>query len=151
MEFLRHIFGFNSESPLLFTQFYFWAFFALVYSVFAIIMEVGGKSSQSLLTNDSRNTRLHLRNIFLMAVSWFFYYKTSGLFLLILLFVTVSDWVIAQQIYRNKCTHYFSFYHIAQLLLLFYVIIRQFYFFIIINQLYLSVKKIIFQDELFFQ
>ena len=38
-----------------------------------------------------------------MAVSWFFYYKTSGLFLLILLFVTVSDWVIAQQIYRNKC------------------------------------------------
>jgi D-alanyl-lipoteichoic acid acyltransferase DltB (MBOAT superfamily) len=103
MEFLRHIFGFNSESPLLFTQFYFWAFFALVYSVFAIIMEVGGKSSQSLLTKDSRNTRLHLRNIFLMAVSWFFYYKTSGLFLLILLFVTVSDWVIAQQIYRNKC------------------------------------------------
>jgi D-alanyl-lipoteichoic acid acyltransferase DltB (MBOAT superfamily) len=66
-------------------------------------MEVGGKSSQSLLTKDSRNTRLHLRNIFLMAVSWFFYYKTSGLFLLILLFVTVSDWVIAQQIYRNKC------------------------------------------------
>ena len=103
MEFLRHIFGFNSESPLLFTQFYFWAFFALVYSVFAIIMEVGGKSSQSLLTKDSRNTRLHLRNIFLMAVSWFFYYKTSGLFLLILLFVTVSDWLIAQQIYRNKC------------------------------------------------
>ena len=103
MESLRHIFGFNSESPLLFTQFYFWAFFALVYSVFAIIMEVGGKSSQSLLTKDSRNTRLHLRNIFLMAVSWFFYYKTSGLFLLILLFVTVSDWLIAQQIYRNKC------------------------------------------------
>ena len=103
MEFLRHIFGFNSESPLLFTQFYFWAFFALVYSVFAIIMEVGGKSSQSLLKKDRRNTRLHLRNIFLMAVSWFFYYKTSGLFLLILLFVTVSDWVIAQQIYRNKC------------------------------------------------
>ena len=103
MEFLRHIFGFNSESPLLFTQFYFWAFFALVYSVFAIIMAVGGKSSQSLLTKDSRNTRLHLRNIFLMAVSWFFYYKTSGLFLLILLFVTVSDWLIAQQIYRNKC------------------------------------------------
>lgn len=87
MEFLRHIFAFNSESPLLFTQFYFWAFFAIVYTVFAFIMEVG------------TNTRLHLRNIFLMAVSWFFYYKTSGLFLLILLFVTLSDWLIAKRIY----------------------------------------------------
>ena len=87
MEFLRHIFAFNSESPLLFTQFYFWAFFAIVYAVFAFIMEVG------------TNTRLHLRNIFLMAVSWFFYYKTSGLFLLILLFVTLSDWLIAKRIY----------------------------------------------------
>ena len=48
------------------------------------------------------NTRLHLRNIFLMAVSWFFYYKTSGLFLLILLFVTLSDWLIAKRIYSNK-------------------------------------------------
>ena len=102
MEFLRHIFGFNSESPLLFTQFYFWAFFALVYSVFAIIMEVGRKPSQSSLRGESRNTHLHLRNIFLMVVSWFFYYKTSGIFLLILLFVTLSDWLIAQQIYRCK-------------------------------------------------
>ena len=75
MEFLRHIFGFNSESPLLFTQFYFWAFFALVYSVFAIIMEVGGKNLRFPLQKDNRNTRLHLRNIFLMAVSWFFYYQ----------------------------------------------------------------------------
>ena len=40
MVFLRHIFAFDSNSPLLFTQFYFWAFFALVYAVFAMIMEV---------------------------------------------------------------------------------------------------------------
>ena len=95
MEFLRHIFGFDSDSPLLFTQFYFWAFFALVYSLFAIIMEVGAQSAQGT----DKNIRLHLRNIFLMAVSWFFYYKTSGLFLLILLFVTLSDWLIANRIY----------------------------------------------------
>ena len=37
-----------------------------------------------------------------MAVSWFFYYKTSGLFLLILLFVTLSDWLIARRIYACK-------------------------------------------------
>ena len=106
MEFFSHIFGFNSESPLLFTQFYFWAFFAIVYAVFALIMEVGARSVQAIRREGEkakgRNTRLHLRNVFLMAVSWFFYYKTSGLFLLLLLFVTLSDWLIAQRIYRNK-------------------------------------------------
>ena len=106
MEFFSHIFGFNSESPLLFTQFYFWAFFAIVYAIFALIMEVGAQSAQAIRREGDkakgRNTRLHLRNVFLMAVSWFFYYKTSGLFLLLLLFVTLSDWLIAQQIYQAK-------------------------------------------------
>ena len=108
MEFFSHIFGFNSENPLLFTQFYFWAFFALVYAVFALIMEVGTeargerlKAKGERLKAESRQ-RLHLRNVFLMAVSWFFYYKTSGLFLLLLLFVTLSDWLIAQRIYQAK-------------------------------------------------
>lgn len=98
MELLRHIFGFNSNSPLLFTQFYFWAFFALVYAVFAIIMEVGDSRQDSKTSSN----RLHLRNIFLMVVSWFFYYKTSGISLFILLFITCSDWLIAKQIYRNN-------------------------------------------------
>ena len=37
-----------------------------------------------------------------MFVSWFFYYKTSGIFLLILLFVTLSDWLIARRIKANE-------------------------------------------------
>ncbi len=89
MDFLRHILAFNSESPLLFTQFYFWAFFALVFSLFALIMN--GRSADG-------KSRLHLRNVYLLFVSWFFYYKTSGLFLLILAFVTLSDWIIASRI-----------------------------------------------------
>ena len=102
MDILQHIFAFNSESPLLFTQFYFWAFFAIVYVLFAIIMEMPIRGrSRDVLQSPSR-TRLHLRNVFLMAVSCFFYYKTSGIFLLILLFVTTSDWLIAKQIYRQK-------------------------------------------------
>ena len=108
MNFLHHIFAFNSDSPLLFTQFYFWAFFAIVYAVFALIMEVGIeargerlKAKGERLKAESR-LRLHLRNVFLMAVSWFFYYKTSGLFLLLLLFVTLSDWLIARRIYEAK-------------------------------------------------
>ena len=90
MSFLHHIFAFDSNSPLLFTQFYFWAFFAIVYSIFALIVR------------KQTSARLHLRNVFLLFVSWFFYYKTSGLFLLILAFVTLSDWLIAKGIYHAR-------------------------------------------------
>ena len=94
METLRYIFGFNAESPLLFTQFYFWGFFALVYALFALLIEQ--------VPNSWGNKKLHLRNIYLLFVSWFFYYKTSGLFLLILAFVTISDWLIARRIQRSE-------------------------------------------------
>ena len=94
MDFLRDIFAYNVDSPLLFTQFYFWGFFALVYALFALIMD--------RVPDSLGNKKLHLRNVYLMFVSWFFYYKTSGLFLLILLFVTLSDWLIAQRIYKTK-------------------------------------------------
>ena len=94
MDFLHNILGFDAESPLLFTQFYFWAFFALVYALFALIMS-GKPSAVS-------NQRLHLRNVYLLFVSWFFYYKTSGLFLLLLAFITLSEWLIAAQAYKSK-------------------------------------------------
>ena len=94
METLRYIFGFNAESPLLFTQFYFWGFFALVFALFALIMES--------VPERLGNKKLHLRNIYLLFVSWFFYYKTSGLFLLILAFITISDWLIARRIKANE-------------------------------------------------
>ena len=94
VNFLHHIFAFDADSPLLFTQFYFWAFFALVYALFALIMA----NSQKPMANG----RLHLRNVYLLFVSWFFYYKTSGLFLLILAFVTLSDWLIAGGIKANS-------------------------------------------------
>ena len=93
-DFIRHIIGFDAESPLLFTQFYFWAFFALVYALFALIMEA--------VPDRLGNKKLHLRNFFLMFVSWFFYYKTSGLFLLILAFITLSEWLIAAQVHKHK-------------------------------------------------
>ena len=93
METLRYILAFNAESPLLFTQFYFWAFFALVFTLFALIMEG--------VPDRLGNKKLHLRNIYLLFVSWFFYYKTSGLFLLILAFITISDWLIARRIQNS--------------------------------------------------
>ena len=82
---MEKIFSFDPNSPLLFTQFYFWAFLAVVFMIFTLI---GSK-------------RL-LRNAFLFLVSVFFYFKTSGLSLLILLFVTVSDFLIAKRISKSK-------------------------------------------------
>ena len=93
---MSDLFKYDPTQPLLFTQFYFWAFFAIVYAGFTLIMQCGGRveSGKSL-------SRLHARNIYLMAASWFFYYKTSGIFLLILAFITLSDWLIGQRIYRS--------------------------------------------------
>ena len=81
MAFLHKVFAFDANSPLLFTQFYFWAFFAIVFAGFSLV----------------KNRRL-LRNSFLFFVSLFFYYKTSGLSVLILIFVTCSDFLIARRI-----------------------------------------------------
>ena len=83
--FFHRLFSFDPNSPLLFTQFYFWAFFALVYAVFALI-----------------GSRRLLRNAFLFFTSLLFYYKTSGLSVLILIFVTCSDFFIAQRIHAAE-------------------------------------------------
>lgn len=87
MDLFRHIFAFDPQTPLLFTQFYFWAFFAIVYALFSLL-----------------HSKRLLRNAFLFFVSLFFYYKTSGLFVLILLFVTASDFLIAKRIYHAQNT-----------------------------------------------
>lgn len=106
-DFFRHIFAFDPETPLLFTQFYFWAFFAIVYALFSLIYLWSEKQGQRTKGKGQRANgksadfmRL-LRNGYLLFVSLFFYYKTSGLAILILLFITLSDFLIAKQIDRN--------------------------------------------------
>ncbi len=72
LAFLTTLFSFDNQYPLLFTQFYFWAFFAIVYAGFALI-----------------GNRILLRNTYLFFFSMLFYYKTSGLFLILLIVTTV--------------------------------------------------------------
>jgi len=79
--FFSNLFSFDDKFPLLFTQFYFWAFFALVFA------------GLTLLKN-----KILLRNIFLMLVSLFFYFKTSGLFVILLLFTTLNCFWIGKKI-----------------------------------------------------
>ena len=79
--YLRQLLSFDSSHPLLFTQIHFWVFFLLVYAGFALIVA-------------RRSWRLTARNAYLFAVSLFFYYKTSGLFVLLLLFSTLLGWLL---------------------------------------------------------
>ena len=85
LEFLKDVFSFDKAHPLLFTQFYFWAFFAVVFAFFSIF----------------RNKCL-LRNTFLFFVSLFFYYKTSGLFTLILIFITLYNFFAGKWLHTRK-------------------------------------------------
>jgi alginate O-acetyltransferase complex protein AlgI len=85
LPFLKYVFLFQENTPLLFTQFYFWAFFAIVFSLFSLF-----------------HSKRLLRNAFLFFVSLFFYYKTSGLFVLILMFVTCSDFFVAKRIHATE-------------------------------------------------
>lgn len=77
--YLTSLFAFDSGHPLLFTQFDFWAFFLIVFSIFCIIVSLPG-------WNKGRRV---LRNGYLFFVSLFFYYKTSGLFVLLLILSTL--------------------------------------------------------------
>ena len=46
LTYLTHLFAFDSEHPLLFTQFHFWAFFFIVYTLFCLIVSLGRKGRQ---------------------------------------------------------------------------------------------------------
>ena len=84
-DFFVSLFSFDQAHPLLFTQFYFWAFFALVFAVFSLF-----------------HSKVLLRNGYLFAVSLFFYYKTSGVFLALLIFVIIYNYFAAKGLHRLR-------------------------------------------------
>ena len=85
---LLDIFKFSEEHPLIFTQANFWIFFAVVYFLFALLYK-----------------KISLRNAYLFLISLFFYYKTSGLFVGILIFSTLLDYFIGQGIFKSNSRH----------------------------------------------
>lgn len=85
MDWIYDIFEFSKKYPLDFTQMSFWIFFVIVYAGFALTYK-----------------RLFIRNLFLFLVSCFFYYKTSGLFVMLLLFSTVTDFYFGRQIDKSE-------------------------------------------------
>ncbi len=75
---------YHDNQPLLFTQALFWFLFGGVLLVYPLIYK-----------------SMKARNLFLMAFSWFFYYKTGGWFLFLLLFTAIFDFTAAQLVYRS--------------------------------------------------
>lgn len=115
LTYLKPYFLYVKGQPVIFTQLYFWGFFAVVLAIYSLIYK--------------KNT---LRTFFLLLVSFFFYYKTSGIFLILLIFTIISDYNWGRLIYKTdsirKKKMYLTFSMILNLSLLCYF--KYAYFFV---------------------
>jgi D-alanyl-lipoteichoic acid acyltransferase DltB (MBOAT superfamily)/lysophospholipase L1-like esterase len=82
---VSEIFNYNPDKPFVFTTGAFWIFFLLVLAAYSFVYK-----------------KLLIRNIYLFLISLFFYYKAGGLFLFILIFVTIVDYVCGLLIYKSR-------------------------------------------------
>ncbi|MDD4148891.1 MAG: MBOAT family protein [Bacteroidales bacterium] len=85
IDYIKDILTYSQSSPLIFTRFFFWGFFAVVllgYSYFA-------------------NKRVS-RSLYLLILSLFFYYKSSGLFFFLIIFSTLVDYFIGWWLYNTE-------------------------------------------------
>ena len=78
MSLIRDIFIYNPNEPFLFTNMAFWIYFVVVYLIYSLCY---------------RN--LTIRNAYLFLVSLFFYYKTGGILVLLLIFSIVFNFLLA--------------------------------------------------------
>jgi alginate O-acetyltransferase complex protein AlgI len=72
---ISDVFNYNPEKPFIFTTAAFWIFLLVVLAGYSLIYR-----------------KLVLRNTYLLLISLFFYFKTGGLFLFLLIFVTTVDY-----------------------------------------------------------
>jgi D-alanyl-lipoteichoic acid acyltransferase DltB (MBOAT superfamily) len=79
------ILSYDPDKPFIFSTPAFWIFYLLVLAGFSLVYK-----------------RLFLRNFYLLLVSLFFYYKTGGLFLFLLIFVTIIDFTCGLLIHNSK-------------------------------------------------
>jgi D-alanyl-lipoteichoic acid acyltransferase DltB (MBOAT superfamily) len=82
---LFSLLNFNPEKPFVFTSAAFWIFFLFVLAGYSLVYK-----------------KLRIRNVYLFLVSIFFYYKAGGMFLFILVFVTVIDYTCGILISKSE-------------------------------------------------
>lgn len=81
----NHIFRFDENSPLIFTRLNFWFFFIVVLVGYTLVYK-----------------RNKLRNLYLFLVSVYFYYKTGGLFVTVLIFSIIANFYITLALNKSK-------------------------------------------------
>jgi alginate O-acetyltransferase complex protein AlgI len=82
--FLRYLL-YDPQTPLLFTQMFFWIFFLIVMFGYAFVYR-----------------KMAVRNAYLFFISLYFYYKCGGEFIWLLLFSIVSTYFIGIGIYKSQ-------------------------------------------------
>ncbi|HNQ68913.1 MAG TPA: MBOAT family O-acyltransferase [Bacteroidales bacterium] len=85
MEYINSIFSYDPASPMIFTRFFFWGFFAVVLLGYSLI-----------------SNKITLRSLYLLVLSLFFYYKSSGFFFFLIIFSTFVDFYIGKWIYASE-------------------------------------------------
>ncbi len=85
IDFIKDIFTYNEQSPLIFTRFFFWGFFAVVLIGYSFLS----------------NKRVG-RSLYLLIFSLFFYYKSSGFFFFLIIFSTLVDYFIGWWLYNTE-------------------------------------------------
>lgn len=79
------LFSYDPGEPMIFSTAAFWLFFLIVLAGYSLIYK-----------------KFLARNAYLFIVSLFFYYKSGGLFLFLLIFVTVIDYTCGLLIYNSR-------------------------------------------------
>jgi len=82
---ISSLFKYNPDEPKIFSTPAFWIFFLFVLAGYSLIYK-----------------KLFIRNFYLFLVSLFFYYKSGGLFLFLLIFVTLIDFTCGLLIYHSR-------------------------------------------------
>ena len=77
MEWIKEIFLYNENKPMIFSSLFFWGFFAVTLLGYSIFYK-----------------KHWLRNAYLFILSLFFYYKSGGYFFSLLIFTTVVDYSV---------------------------------------------------------
>lgn len=107
VNYIKDIFLYHKEQPLLFTSLYFWVFFGIILGIYAIIYR-----------------KKSLRNIFLLFISLFFYWKTGGWFFTLLIYSAIINYFLGFAIFNTnhkvKSKLYLTLGLIANLGVLFY-------------------------------
>jgi len=84
-DFIQNIFFFDKDHPLIFTRLWFWLFFGVIYAGYSILYK-----------------KEKPRNAYLFFASIFFYYKTSGIFFLLLIFSIIVGFFTGKAINNSE-------------------------------------------------